>query len=290
MSEFKFYCPQCNQRIQCDTGYAGKQIDCPVCQKPVVVPQPPRVAAATVSARTWRKVLVVTAWVVALAGLIAGGWFGYSKIRIHIESGHLPSGLVSLWSGEGNANDSVGGNNGTLMGGASFAPGKVGEAFSFDGDGCVSVPASDSINFSGNMPMTIATWVYRTGGAPVQHIVGKRNNCYLGEIQYQLSFDEASGVAFIANGGNFWVSTHRKLPMNTWQHLAVVYNGTTAIVYINGQSVASGSGSLGTAIAAPLKIGNAGSCQSFTGLIDEVAIFNRALSASEIRAIYRKGQ
>jgi hypothetical protein len=288
MAEFKFPCPQCRQHIQCDPGYAGMQIDCPICKRAILVPQPPRPADAPVSARAWRKILVIVALVVALAGLIAGGWFGFSKIRIYIKSGHLPSGLVSLWSGEGNANDSVGRNNGTLMGGASFAHGKMGEAFSFDGDGCVSVPASDSFNFSGNMPMTIATWVYRTGSAPVGHIVGKRNNCYLGEIQYQLSFDEASGVAFVANGGNFWVSTHRELPMNTWQHLAVAYNGTTAIVYINGQSVASGSGSLGTAIAAPLKIGNAGSCQSFAGLIDEVAIFNRALSASEIRAIYAK--
>jgi outer membrane lipoprotein-sorting protein len=46
MAEFKFSCPQCNQHIQCDTGYAGMQINCPTCQQAIVVPQAPRSAAA----------------------------------------------------------------------------------------------------------------------------------------------------------------------------------------------------------------------------------------------------
>ena len=204
--------------------------------------------------------------------------------------GAHPPGLVALWSGEGDTRDGVSGQSAEAVGGVGYAPGKVGKAFSFDGaNSCVSIPASDGINFSGNMPMTISTWVYRTGDAPIGHIVGKRNDCYLGNIQYQLAFDETSGLAFVGNSGNFWVSTHRQLPMNVWQHLAVTYDGATAIVYINGQPVASGDGTLGTAIAAPLKIGNAGSCQSFAGLIDEIAIYNRALSAAEIQADYEVG-
>jgi Domain of Unknown Function (DUF1080) len=47
MAEFKFSCPQCGQKILCDTGYAGLQINCPSCQRPVVVP-PPKAAAAPV--------------------------------------------------------------------------------------------------------------------------------------------------------------------------------------------------------------------------------------------------
>lgn len=46
MAEFKFSCPQCGQHIQCDTGYGGAQINCPTCQKAIVVPQAPRSAAA----------------------------------------------------------------------------------------------------------------------------------------------------------------------------------------------------------------------------------------------------
>jgi outer membrane lipoprotein-sorting protein len=46
MADFKFSCPGCGQHIQCDTGYAGAQINCPSCQKTIVVPQAPRSAAA----------------------------------------------------------------------------------------------------------------------------------------------------------------------------------------------------------------------------------------------------
>ena len=47
----------------------------------------------------------------------------------------LPAGLVSWWQAEGSANDAQGGNNGMLQSDATFAPGKVGQAFSFDGNG-----------------------------------------------------------------------------------------------------------------------------------------------------------
>jgi outer membrane lipoprotein-sorting protein len=133
MAEFKFSCPQCGQRIQCDTGYAGAQINCPSCQQSIVVPQAPRFAAAPPAAaprpayeappppspppaapglatkqsttvpatgrrfagapgaqppakpksKALRNVLIITASLVVLAGLGAGGWFGYSKFKAH---------------------------------------------------------------------------------------------------------------------------------------------------------------------------------------------------------------
>ncbi len=197
-----------------------------------------------------------------------------------------PSGLVSWWQAESNALDSADGNNGTLVGNVTYAPGRVGQAFSFDGTSSyVSIPSTGNINFSGTMPMTIETWVYRTGGASVMNIVGKRNACSLGEIQYQLAFDPAAGLSF-GSGNGVLVGTQRQLPMNTWQHLAATYDGTTVVVYINGQAVASGAGSLGAATTAPLEIGRSGDCELFAGLIDEVSIYNRGLSAAEIQSIY----
>jgi hypothetical protein len=123
MSEFKFSCPQCGQHIQCDSGYSGVQINCPACQQAIVVPQAPRSAAAPSSAppvppqappglstrqsttvpaagrrfagapgakpqvqpksKVLRNVLIITASVVVLAGLGAGGWFGFSKYNQH---------------------------------------------------------------------------------------------------------------------------------------------------------------------------------------------------------------
>lgn len=109
MPEFKFSCPQCSQRILCDTAYAGAQINCPGCQQSITVPQPPgvgvppmlppaapsgaRVGAAPVAGQrlstappakkshTLRNILVITACIVfvLLAGLAAFGWITYSK-------------------------------------------------------------------------------------------------------------------------------------------------------------------------------------------------------------------
>jgi hypothetical protein len=111
MPEFKFSCPQCGQHIQCDTAYAGAQINCPGCQQSITVPQPPgvsappplppvapsgaRVGAAPIAGQrpsappppakshTLRNVLVITACVVFVlfAGLVAFGWITYSKIK-----------------------------------------------------------------------------------------------------------------------------------------------------------------------------------------------------------------
>ena len=122
MAEFKFACPQCGQHIQCDTGYAGAQINCPSCQQSIVVPQAPRFAAAPSAppvpppappglstrhstsvpatgrrfagapgaqpppkpkSKALKTVLVITACLVVLAGLGAGGWFAFSKYKEH---------------------------------------------------------------------------------------------------------------------------------------------------------------------------------------------------------------
>ena len=123
MAEFKFSCPQCGQHIQCDTGYAGAQINCPVCQQAIVVPQAPRSAAAPLAmpapppappalstrqsttvpasgrrfpgapgaqpppkpkSKALKTVLIITASVVVLAGLVAGIiWFGIPKYKEH---------------------------------------------------------------------------------------------------------------------------------------------------------------------------------------------------------------
>ena len=80
-----------------------------------------------------------------------------------------PPGLVSWWPGDGHANDIVGSNHGTLQGDATFADGKVQQAFSFDGAGdFVNVPDNAQLNF-GTDDFTVDFWVnFRsTGGEQV---------------------------------------------------------------------------------------------------------------------------
>src|SRR5205823_6229319 len=68
-----------------------------------------------------------------------------------------PATLVSWWRAEGNANDAIGGNNGSLFNGTAFMPGRVGQAFSFDGtSAAVVVPASSNLAFQS---LTIEGWM-----------------------------------------------------------------------------------------------------------------------------------
>jgi hypothetical protein len=69
-----------------------------------------------------------------------------------------PSGLVSWWPGDGDANDIIGPNDGTLQGGTTFAPGMVGQAFRFDGiDDHIRVPHHPSLNLAS--ALTIEAWI-----------------------------------------------------------------------------------------------------------------------------------
>ena len=71
-----------------------------------------------------------------------------------------PGGLVSWWPGEGNANDVIGTNNGTPVGGLSYTNGEVGQAFQLDGtSGYVDVPASGSLNVGTNNGFTVEGWI-----------------------------------------------------------------------------------------------------------------------------------
>jgi len=165
MAEFKFFCPQCGQQIQCDTGYSGTQINCPACKQAIAVPQAPLSGAPAAQppvpakSHIWRNVLVVATSVIVLAGLGLGGWFVYSQIRIHILREHLPPGLVGMWSGEGGGNDLAGGSKATLRN-IAFAEGKVGRAFVFNGKtSLITVPASESLAVSN---LTLSAWIFPT--------------------------------------------------------------------------------------------------------------------------------
>ncbi len=187
-----------------------------------------------------------------------------------------PGGMIGWWRGEQNANDQLGLNNGILQPGATFAPGEVGASFVTSGSAVVSVPNSPTIDLSNGASWTIQTWAFSTSSSAPQHLAGKRSGCASGDGFYQL----AIGGGAIPPGS---------LPLNEWAHVAVTGDGLTEVYrsYVNGKLVATNTAK-GWQIqnSAPFTIGTSGSCAGFIGFLDEVVLYNRALSGEEIRSVY----
>jgi len=80
MAEFKFFCPQCKQHIQCDSSYAGLKINCPSCQREIVVPPMPSVVqpkepAIQIKTSTLRKAAIIALCVALAAGIVAAPFY-----------------------------------------------------------------------------------------------------------------------------------------------------------------------------------------------------------------------
>jgi hypothetical protein len=212
-----------------------------------------------------------------------------------------PAGLVSWWAAEGSANDSIDSKHGALLNGASFAPGMVGRAFSFDGNNqCVAIPYSPSLVASN---YSIEAWV-----KPLAQVSDFINQDLIFGQSYghcQLLVRTGNNgvrVAFafgISHFNFFEVAGTSELPIGQFSHLVGTWDGTTLRLYINGVlNAQSTPGASPVDSGCPFFIGGfyspaADTCnyvgQFFDGLIDEVSYFKRALSAGEIQAIYNGG-
>jgi hypothetical protein len=223
-----------------------------------------------------------------------------------------PSGLVSWWRGDDDASDSIDGNNGTLVGGVTFGSGMVGSAFNLDGASSVHVPTSANLNVQ---RFSIDAWIRPSLlDGPSEIIVNKEIGSTDDTIQYELALrgpqfpdpDIPQGhvvfyigqITGLPHGIAGWVDGGGPIPLNEWSHVTLTFDGNSARTYIDGVSARSYSGLGGTipVTTGELRIGSRSDgsiqlspLQQFNGLIDEVDFFDRALTASEVAAIYAAG-
>jgi hypothetical protein len=207
----------------------------------------------------------------------------------------LPPGLIALWRGETDASDLIGGHHGTFYAGTAVtapsvtAAGKVGGAFNFDGTVHVQVPDSTALRPA---QLTVEAWVFPTAGPGfgLQGILARGSSTNEDDTWY---------LGLLNNKPQFW--SHRQvllegpfaIPRDAWTHLAITFDGSIKRLYVSGAEVAS-SGGFGPLVydpaLVPVTIGsdwaNDSSSSRFNGRIDEVALYNRALTADEIFSIY----
>jgi hypothetical protein len=226
-----------------------------------------------------------------------------------------PSGLVAWWPGDGHANDIWGANHGALNGGATFSPGMVGQAFSLDGRAGSRIVVGDN-NALDLVNMTVEAWIFvRSIDRLWDRIICKAGPQQRADLADFAGYELAiGGTAYPPPGrpaGFAWASftlhdgtqtlnafSTTALQTNTWYHLVGTYNNSTKIVrlFLNGVQEGSATNAL---FGAPLITENplyfgfepyyGPIALSFNGLIDEVQVYNRALSASEIQALYAAG-
>ena len=208
------------------------------------------------------------------------------------------SGMVAWWPGDGNANDIVGTNNGTPLN-VTYASGEVGQAFVFNGSNSrVKILASPSLNVGLGAGFTLETWV--NPAVPGQGPLFDWNNAVGGYgVHLWLSVnsigDLYANVQDITGTVHPFSSAPGIMNTNEFQHVALTYNKVTGVgvLYRNGVVVASQFlGIFTPETSRDLYLGNrpaVGVGDYFNGKMDEVTIYKRVLSASEIQSIYNAG-
>jgi hypothetical protein len=221
-------------------------------------------------------------------------------------------GLVSWWKGDGDATDLMGNNNGTLENGVGFALGVVNDAFSLDGsDQYVLIGQPVPTDLQIQNAITLSAWIYPTayptniGGGAYGFIVGSQDDGVYGGATLFISNDGQTDAPpghidlQIGDGSNWHETfTESQVPLNQWTLVtATRTSGTaTAQIYFNGvaQPVASSDPVWNGTVSYPASdwfaIGQeVNENRPFTGLIDEVQVYNTALTAAQIQGIYNAG-
>jgi len=223
-----------------------------------------------------------------------------------------PGGMVAWYWMDGNANDAAalgGFDNPSGTNAISFVPGKVGQGVTFGPGGYIDIPHTTAL---ANQQFTIDAWV-KPNGAPLGPA---SNNDFWGGVIVQKGLMPPTGytdvpislawsaqqqkfVFVFGNQTTERIVSSSTFPAGQWYHVAATYDGQTFKLYVNGalegqmastKSVAYDASipwTLGST-AAPIRA--VGYPRTFNGVIDEVEIFNRALSAAEIQAVYKPGK
>ena len=198
-------------------------------------------------------------------------------------------GLVGAWafdetSGTTAADQSGKGNVGTLANATRVTTGKFNNALSFNGTNAwVLVPDSATLDLTTGM--TLEAWVRPAVAGGWRTALAKDQPGNLAYGVYTNTNGTFPGGEISVGGTQRSLNGTSTLPVGTWSHLAVTYDGATLRIFVNGTQSAqlAVAGSIATSSSALHIGGNGVWGEWFNGSIDEVRVYNRALSAAELQ-------
>lgn len=214
----------------------------------------------------------------------------------------LPEGAVAWWRAENTFDDSIGRLNGTPRGGVSFDGGLVGRTFGLDGnDDYVALPR-DAVWDFGTASISVTAW-FQSGSTGYRNIL-RYHNGYGGAAYWGLRFDPTGKLQFLAcdtdGSTTAFIASDGSYADGAWHAVTAVRDAAAGEVrlYVDGAEAATPASDLGVNVVAPSNTvpaigagvwGSGGPYELFAGSIDEVAVFDRALTAAEAAVIYAAG-
>lgn len=223
---------------------------------------------------------------------------------------NLNTNLVTYYKLESDVTDSIGTQNGTIIGSPTFVTGKVGNAVNFINDAAnnyLNLPDNNAFSFTSgggvDLPFSISLWFNVTAFSSFNFLVNKQSAT---GFEWQLLLNGSTNILFskftntsISQG----VIRSSSISLNTWHHLVVTDNGSKTNagmkVYLNGVLGSNTNSNSGvyTGMAnttSPVFVGNfgnsIGTANKHKGLLDELGIWkNRELTSAEITFLYNSG-
>ena len=230
--------------------------------------------------------------ITAVARDASGNTTTSAPVTVTVRNAVATGGLVAAYnfnegSGATVSDRSGNGNAGSIFQAVWNTTGRTGGSLTFDGaNDYVSIADSASLDLTTGM--TVEAWVYQTKTSGWNTVLLKENG---GDLAYGVySRNTANRPSAWIRGAGQTTSTSAAgttaLTRNAWRHLAATFDGTTLRFYVDGVQVGSQpfSGSIAVSTG-PLKLGgNAVWGEYFGGRIDDVRIYNRALTVQQIQA------
>jgi len=205
----------------------------------------------------------------------------------------------AAWSGTaGEVRDASGSDNhGTpMLGATTSATAKFGNAGLFGGEGYVTVDSANDLHVLG--AFSVAAWIYPTflDGSRAPGIIAKRWS-WTTDVEFALFLWEQNRLHVDIMSDDNRFASNATFDMGRWYHVAVVFDGSLPVnervrVYVDGQldKVAAESSAVVASFDSPVEVGRLrDGGQGFMGSIDEVGLWQRALSEAEVQTVYQLG-